>query len=116
MSVSAHRGRQSGIKTERHRQAERQTDTKAWGWRENSNSKALFYKDCSLGSVKRERRRETERQTHRGRATERAESKLQALVYDILPLEEGAGKQCRECGLSLVLSVWLYVGFDLRSK
>ena len=22
------------------------------GWRENSNSKTLFYKDCSLGSVK----------------------------------------------------------------
>ena len=93
---------------------DRQTQRRGGG--ENSNSKALFYKDCSLGSVKRERRRETERQTHRGRATERAESKLQALVYDILPLEEGAGKQCRECGLSLVLSVWLYVGFDLRSK
>ena len=25
--------------------------------------------------------------------------KLQALVYDILPLEEGAGKRCSECGL-----------------
>ena len=24
--------------------------------------------------------------------------KLQALVYDILPLEEGAGKRCSECG------------------
>ena len=23
--------------------------------------------------------------------------KLQALVYDILPLEEGAGKRCSEC-------------------
>ena len=26
------------------------------------------------------------------------EGKLQALVYDILPLEEGAGKRCAECG------------------
>ena len=26
--------------------------------------------------------------------------KLQALVYDILPLEEGAEKRCRECGAS----------------
>ena len=25
-------------------------------------------------------------------------TKLQALVYDILPLEEGAGKRCSECG------------------
>jgi len=25
--------------------------------------------------------------------------KLQALVYDILPLEEGAGKRCSECGV-----------------
>ena len=25
------------------------------------------------------------------------ESKLQALVYDILPLEEGVGKRCSEC-------------------
>ena len=24
--------------------------------------------------------------------------KLQALLYDILPLEEGAGKRCSECG------------------
>jgi len=24
-------------------------------------------------------------------------SKLQTLVYDILPLEEGAGKRCTEC-------------------
>ena len=28
-------------------------------------------------------------------------SKLQALVYDILPLEEGAGKQCSECAIYL---------------
>ena len=37
--------------------------------RENSNSKTLFYKDCSLGSVKRDRQTETEtdrdRQRHR---------------------------------------------------
>ena len=32
---------------------------------------------------------------------------LQALVYDILPLEEGAGKRCSECGL---LHVSTYVG------
>ena len=25
--------------------------------------------------------------------------KVQALVYDILPLEEGAGKRCSECGV-----------------
>jgi len=29
--------------------------------------------------------------------------KLQALVYDILPLEEGAGKQCSECECADVL-------------
>ena len=29
--------------------------------------------------------------------SDRAWSKLQALVYDILPLEEGAGKRCLEC-------------------
>ena len=28
----------------------------------------------------------------------KARLKLQALVYDILPLEEGAGKRCSECG------------------
>ena len=28
-------------------------------------------------------------------------AKLQALVYDILPLEEGAGKRCSECGCQL---------------
>ena len=34
--------------------------------------------------------------------------KLQALVYDILPLEEGAGKRCSECeSLSHCLLPWL---------
>ena len=33
------------------------------------------------------------------------EYKLQALVDDILPLEEGAGKRCSECGLNVVASV-----------
>ena len=28
--------------------------------------------------------------------------KLQTLVYDILPLEEGAGKRCSECGITCV--------------
>ena len=28
--------------------------------------------------------------------------KLQALVYDILPLEEGAGKRCTVCGMNKV--------------
>ena len=28
----------------------------------------------------------------------RRDSKVQALVYDILPLEAGAGKRCSECG------------------
>ena len=28
---------------------------------------------------------------------ERVKDKLQALVYDILPLEESAGKRCSEC-------------------
>ena len=32
--------------------------------------------------------------------TDKGEHKLQALVYDILPLEEGAGKRCSECGVS----------------
>ena len=36
-------------------------------------------------------------------------SKLQALVYDILPLEEGAGKRCSEC-VSLPWSSPVYVG------
>ena len=33
--------------------------------------------------------------------------KVQSLVYDILPLEEGAGKRCSECGL---VRVSTYVG------
>ena len=33
------------------------------------------------------------------------EYKLQALADDILPLEEGAGKQCSECGLNVVASL-----------
>ena len=35
--------------------------------------------------------------------------KLQTLVYDILPLEEGAGKRCSECGgrcRKAMLGVW----------
>ena len=33
-----------------------------------------------------------------GPATVTGEGKFQALVYDILPLEEGAGKRCAKCG------------------
>ena len=40
------RERQIDRQTETDRQTDRQTET------ENSNSKTLFYKDCSLGSVK----------------------------------------------------------------
>ena len=29
--------------------------------------------------------------------------KLQALGYDILPLEEGAGKPCSECGINFLM-------------
>ena len=52
--------------------------------RENTNSKALFYKDCSLGLVKNlsnllnytdERERETDRQTDRDRDRENSNSK-----------------------------------------
>ena len=32
--------------------------------------------------------------------------KLQALVYDILPLEEGAGKRCSESGWDQCRSIW----------
>ena len=32
-------------------------------------------------------------------------TKLQALVYDILPLEEGAEKRCLECGFTLQASL-----------
>ena len=38
--------------------------------------------------------------------------KLQALVYDILPLEEGAGKRCSECALSA--SQWRLQRSSLR--
>ena len=34
-------------------------------------------------------------------------TKLQALVYDILPLEEGAGKRCSECGYALDFHNWV---------
>ena len=37
--------------------------------------------------------------------TRRGHGKLQALVYDILPLEEGAGKRCSECGDKVVCSI-----------
>ena len=65
-----------GRRGSREREREGQRD------RENSNSNTLFYKDCSLGSVKnltmhRERGRETDRQIERereeeGQATARA--------------------------------------------
>ena len=42
------RGQREREMGERERQTDRQTETQ----RENSNTKTLFYKDCSLGSVK----------------------------------------------------------------
>ena len=38
-------------------------------------------------------------------ACESLHVKLQALVYDILPLEEGAGKRCSECAYTYALCV-----------
>ena len=48
--------------------------------------------------------------------------KLQALVYDIIPLEEGVGKRCSECGSGeedgsisghvRCSCVWVYLSFD----
>ena len=40
--------------------------------------------------------------------------KLQALVYDILPLKEGAGKRCSECGLPLNSKHWFTTSFLWR--
>ena len=39
-------------KIKRQRDRDRETDRQTNRERENSNSKTLFYKDCSLGSVK----------------------------------------------------------------
>ena len=36
-------------------------------------------------------------------------AKLQALVYDTLPLEEGTGKRCSERDLSLKLKQWFWL-------
>ena len=44
--------------TNRQKQRQRETET------ENSNSKTLFYKDCSLGSV-RQTDKQTDRQSHK---------------------------------------------------
>ena len=42
--------------------------------------------------------------------------KLQALVYDILPSEEGAGKRCSECGAGVVLKPEVFLhSFPRRS-
>ena len=44
--------RSSLCKTEREREGGRERERGREGERENLNSKTLFYKDCSLGSVK----------------------------------------------------------------
>ena len=54
---------------------------------------------CPGGDEERERERGIQiKQKGLRRVT--VECKLQALVYDILPLEEGARKRCSECGCS----------------
>ena len=62
-------------KTECHcnRKTYKQTETETM--RENSNSKTLFYKDCSLGS---EKEGEREIETDRDRVTEKEERKEEA--------------------------------------
>ena len=39
-------------------------------------------------------------------ACESLHVKLQALVYDVLPLEEGAGKRCLECAYMYAECIW----------
>ena len=46
------RDRETERQRDRDRDRQRQTDRQADRQTENSNSKTLFYKDCSLGSVK----------------------------------------------------------------
>ena len=79
------RQRQTGglKETERGRQADRYS---------NSNSKTLFYNDCSLGSVKNQAGRQTEKQaeTERGRHRLREAGRLRLREADTV---RQAGKQ-----------------------
>ena len=75
-------------KTECHcnRKTYRQTETETMG--ENSNSKTLFYKDCSLGSEK-EGVREIETDRDRDRLTERKRrEKRRSLILTLTNVTE----------------------------
>ena len=46
------RDRQTDRQTDRERDRDRETETEREREKSNSNSKTLFYKNCSLGSIK----------------------------------------------------------------